>query len=243
MLQRTLANKPGACNLEVIDNECNSEKEHETTTFDYTYLQKSTADKLTQGDTRVNVTIHYEDHCLAFCLLNITILENLEILPDIVRKFEWINVKRVLWRVPPTHAGFRLRIQQKCPGLDCSLYLYSVGVLSFYPSCYIHVSFTALNTQNKCTGDETKSKTWLTSPNVFGSWRDADTYCEERGLQLPSFQFYDDNIGFACPSASGQNSLDYLSQAFFTGLYKKSKVFVIILQCKIHKLSTSCSSV
>ena len=240
MLQRTSANIPGACYLEVLDNECTPEKEHETITHDYTYLPRSTADKLTQGDTGVSVTIDWPDHCLAFCLLNVTILENLEILPDIVRKFKWINVQRVLWRVPPTHAGFRLQIQQKCPGLNCSIY---ADHPAFYRQCFIHVSFTPLSTQTKYTGDQTKSETWLASPDVFGSWKDADAYCQERGLQLPSFQFYDDNIGFACPATSDKDSLDYASQAFFTGLYKKSKVFVISLLCKEHKLSTSCQIV
>ena len=195
---------------------------HAVLVIDYVYSSGNPISRFVQYklglDTKVNITImNTTQQCLELCSLDVTIWENLKFIPKVVRMYEWKNVTGLLWRFHATGHGFRLRIAQTCFS-PCS-YMCDISMITtvYYNTlnCMAHFNFSGH------ISDET-----------YGSWHDVDAYCEDKELQLLTFNFdngeFDDTFGrFACLSTKQQEGMNPDEQTYFVGLYKSSQVCII----------------
>ena len=149
--------------------------------------------------------------------MTVSIWESLEIIHSKVRFFEWRDVKHLTWRFLRTEAGFRLRINR---------------TLSEVCLCDILARFVPITIQNQCVSDYDQ---FVVSNVQFGSWKDADTYCENKGLQLLRLAYDEDNYRFTSLACSlSRHSVDPGNSAFFSGFFKTSLVNMKISFCAKH---------
>ena len=167
-------------------------------------------------DIKLNISIYNKtQQCLKACSLDITIWENLELTPQVVRMLKWEDIKVLLWRVQATKHGFRLSIHQECSSPCIHMCDVSVEIMLYEE----HIN--CLKPYNNFSGE--------VSAEVTGSWSDANAYCEQKGMQLLSFTSDDekdvDNFGkLVCSLTKQQEGLQPNELSVFMGFYKSSQV-------------------
>ena len=131
------------------------------------------------ADVKLNISIHNEtQQCSEACKLDITIQENLNLTPNIVRMLKWENIKTFLWGAQLTYVGFRLHIDQKCSSPCDHMYDVAVEIIVY------HEEFNCLMPYKGFAGE--------ISSEAMGSWNDANAYCEQKGMQMLSLYIDDD---------------------------------------------------
>ena len=139
-------------------------------------------------------------------------------------------MKNLMWRVPPTNAGFRLLINRTCSAV-CNHY------------CDVEVTLTYHNLHKSKDGCLRGSGFHTNISDIKeGSWNDAAAFCEKQGLQLLSpdvvVKEEHDFSSLSCKLPTHLDGRDLMGQAFFAGLYEMMKVTDTIdslaSNCKIH---------
>ena len=154
---------------------------HTVTVIDHVFLVHGHGFTRDQRDTNINVTMVDKENCTEYCILDISIWENLKIAPQYVRSFAWRHVNHLIWRVAELNegSGFRLRIDRICSS-RCT-YTCEVNVKFVYASIHsskVHSSYGHFYNE--------------TTEHAFvGSWNDAAAYCRDRGEELVSPYPYD----------------------------------------------------
>ena len=167
-------------------------------------------------DIKLNISLYNKTHqCPKTCSLDITIWENLEFTPKVVRMLKWENISVLLWRVQATKDGFRLQIHQKC-SLPC------------VHMCDVAVDIMVYEEHINCLRPY-KDFSGEVSAEITGSWNDANAYCEQRGMQLLPVtsngeeESVDDFSKLVC-SLTKQQGLLLSELTVFMGLYKSQQV-------------------
>ena len=166
-------------------------------------------------DIKLNVSIYNKTHqCSKICSLDITLWENLEVTPKVVRKLKWENISILLWRVQATKDRFRLQIHQKCSSPCVRMCDVAVDIMVYEE----HIN--CLKPYNNFSGE--------VSDEITSSWNDANAYCEQRGMQLLSLTFneeesVDDFSKLVC-SLTKQQGLLRSELTVFIGLFKSQQV-------------------
>ena len=202
------------------------------TVIDQVFLNHSYGFTSQQLDTSISIKMRGDQTCLALCTLDIFILASLKLTLNAydVHHYVWKQVKSLMWRVTPTNAGFRLRINKTCS-----------AVCTHYCDTWIKLTYHNLyKSKDDClhgSGFHTNI-----SDIKKGSWNDTASFCEKQGLQLLSPDVAEkeehDFSSLSCKIRTHLDGYDLMGQAFFAGLYKLMKVTDIIdshaHKCKTH---------